>query len=261
MHASAHLVATADAAGRTSLSRVRAQAPLLPRRTGTCRDGAALVHLVGGAAGPLGGDRLALEIDVGPGAALEIRSVAATVALPGPRPGAGSVQTVCVRVAGGATLRWLPEPLIAACGCDHTVLSTVAVEAGGRLLWRDVLACGRYGEEPGDVRVGLSVRYGGRPLLVHELAVGPAATGWAGAAVLGGAQAVGSMLYAGPGGASATGSASGASATGSAAVLPLAGPGVLTCAVGADADEVGRLLPPPVPPDIYVGRYSGLPGP
>jgi urease accessory protein len=79
----ARLVAVADAAGRTRLSLLRGEPPLLPRRTGVRPDGAVVVHLVGGAAGPLGGDHLALDVEVRPGAVLEIRSVAATLALPG----------------------------------------------------------------------------------------------------------------------------------------------------------------------------------
>jgi urease accessory protein len=229
MRATARLVATVDAAGRTVLSTVRAQAPLLPRRTGTAPDGAPVVHLVGGAAGPLGGDRLTLDVEVGPGAALEVRAVAATVALPG---SGRSVSTVTARVAAGGVLRWLPEPLIAAGGCDHVASSTVDVAAGGRLLWREVLVCGRHGEEPGDARLAMTVRHDDRPLLVHELAVGPAAAGWAGAAVLGGARVVGSML--------AVGSmpAVGDAEHGVTAVLRLAGPGVLMLALGADVGEV-----------------------
>jgi urease accessory protein len=228
VRATARLVATAGAAGRTVLSGVRAEPPLVPRRTGTGPDGAAVVHLVGGAAGPLGGDRLSLDIEVGPGAALEVRTVAATMALPG---AGASISTVTARVAAGGVLRWLPEPLIAAGACDHVAAASVDVAADGRLLWRDVLVCGRHGEEPGDVRLGLSVRYGGRPLLAHDLAVGPSAAGWSGAAVLGGARAVGSCLVADP--------CFGAAAAGAqAGVLPLAGPGVLRCALGADAREV-----------------------
>ena len=42
------------------------------------------VYLVGGAAGPIGGDSLELRIDVRAGAALRVRTAAAAVALPGP---------------------------------------------------------------------------------------------------------------------------------------------------------------------------------
>ncbi|GFJ88059.1 hypothetical protein Prum_017010 [Phytohabitans rumicis] len=107
--------------------------------------------------------------------------------------------------AGGArhrgrrgTLRWLPEPLIAARGCDHVSRSTVELEEGARLEWREELVCGRHGEEPGDARLDSTVRHGGRTLLRQELAVGPRAPAWDGPAVLAGARATGSLLLVDP---------------------------------------------------------------
>jgi urease accessory protein len=76
-------------------------------------------------------------------------------------------------------------------------------------------------------------------LLAHEVAVGPSAPGWAGGAVLGGAGAVGSSLLVDP----CLPAAPDPVVLGpTAAVLPLAGPGLLTCAVGIDAIEVHGLL-------------------
>jgi urease accessory protein len=119
--------------------------------------------------------------------------VAATVALPG-RTADWSTLTVTVRLGPGTTLRWLPEPLIAAAGCRHISRAEIDLAPDARLLWRDELICGRHGEPPGDLRQELRVRHAGRPLLAHDLAVGPAAGGWAGPAVLGGARAAGSQL-------------------------------------------------------------------
>ncbi|MEU4426039.1 urease accessory protein UreD [Actinoplanes sp. NPDC024001] len=197
MRARAHIVAEADGRGGTRLAVLHGESPLLLRRTGPVRDTGVTVHLVGGAAGPLRGDELRLDIEVGPGARLEMLSVAASLALPG-RPAPASRLTVTASVAAGGTLRWLPEPLIAASGCDHVAVTRVAVEAGGSLLWRDDLVCGRHGEEPGDVRADTLIRYAGTTLYRHELAVGPRAPGWDGAAVLGGARAIGTLVAAGP---------------------------------------------------------------
>jgi urease accessory protein len=233
VRASAELVA-AVAGDETRLVTVRGEPPLLLRRTGTTGDGAALVHLVGGAAGPLAGDRLALRVDVGPGARLEIRSVAATIALPG-RADDWSRLDLAVSVGAGAELRWLPEPLIAAAGCRHVSRAEIGIADGGRLVWRDEVVCGRHGEQPGDLRTELDVEYGGRPLLVHDLAIGPAAPGWAGAAVLGGARAVGALLTVGGQAANPTRIATG---------MRLAGPGVLAVAVAADPADLRRQLAP-----------------
>ncbi|MBO3741081.1 urease accessory protein UreD [Actinoplanes flavus] len=277
MRASAAVVAETDGRGGTRLAVLRGESPLLPRRTGPRSAGGATVHLVGGAAGPLRGDDLRLDIEVGPGATLEMFSVAASLALPG-RPGPPSRLTITARVAAGATLRWLPEPLIAAAGCDHVAVTRVEVAAGGTLLWRDDLVCGRHGEPSGAVRADTTIRYAGVTLHRHELAVGPGAPGWDGAAVLGGGRAVGTLVAAGPGlpntgmaGLPNTGMAGlpGAGVAGlpdtgvaglpdtgvaglpdtgvagpNAAVMPMAGPGVLATAVGADIREVRAALDP-----------------
>jgi urease accessory protein len=238
------LVARADGAGVTRLTVLRGEPPLLLRRTGTRR-----VHLVGGAAGPLAGDRLALHVDVGAGAEVEIRSVAATIALPG-RTGDWSRLDLTVRIGPGAALRWLPEPLIAAAGCRHVNRAEISVAAGGRLHWRDEVVCGRHGERPGDLRTELDVRYGGRPLLVHDLAIGPGAPGWAGAAVLGGARAVGSLLVI-----DGTGDGAAAPPCADAATMPLAGPGRLTVAVAADPAELRARLTPPAGPHAVASAF------
>jgi urease accessory protein len=175
------------------LTTVHGEPPLLLRRTGTASDGAVVVHLVGGAAGPLAGDRLTLSVEVGAGARVEVRSVAATIALPG-RTDDWSTLMVTARVHEGATLRWLPEPLIAAKGCRHISRAEIELAETAQLMWRDELVCGRHDERPGDLRSELHVRYAGRPLLAHDLAVGPEAKGWAGPAVLGPAKSTSSLL-------------------------------------------------------------------
>jgi urease accessory protein len=238
MRACARIVAEADGRGRTRASVLRSESPLLLRRTGA-RTGAGLtVHLVGGAAGPLRGDDLRLDLEVGPGAWLEIRSVAASLALPGPPGRPASRIAVCATVADGGTLRWLPEPLIAAAYCHHVSTTDVRVAAGGTLVWRDELVCGRHGEDPGDARADITVRHAGATLYRHELAIGPAAPGWSGAAVLGGGRAVGSVLMVG----------SDLPAPGipgeDAAIMALAGPGVVAMAAGRDIRDVRAVLDP-----------------
>ncbi|GIF13242.1 urease accessory protein [Actinoplanes teichomyceticus] len=234
------MVAEADGAGGTRLAVLRGQAPLLLRRTGPPAGDRVAVHLVGGAAGPLRGDELSLRIEVGPGARLSLFSVAAQLALPG-RPAPASRLTVEATVAAGGTLRWLPQPLIAAAGCDHVAVTRVAVAAGGSLLWRDDLVCGRHGEVAGDFVADTLISYAGRALYRHELAVGPRAAGWAGPAVLGGGRAVGTLVAAGP---DLAGFGATPPAGPDAAVMPLAGPGVLATAVGPDIRTVQAALDP-----------------
>ncbi|MGX7674793.1 urease accessory protein UreD [Plantactinospora sp. DSM 117369] len=295
MRALARIVAEADPLRGTRLTVLRGEPPLLPRRTGPVGPAGpgreVQLHLVGGAAGPLGGDRLRIEIEVGPGARLCVRSVAASLALPA-RDGAESRLVVQARVAAGGRLRWLPEPLIGAAGCAHRTTCVVELAEGAALCWREELVCGRHAEPVGDVRLEMTARYGGRTLLRNDLVVGPGAAGWSGPAVLGGARAVGSVLMvdpawtgspppgpagydsavppgpnapdrAGPSGGAAPEPAAGtAGAAGpvrpepavAAAVLPLAGgPAVLVSAVGADARAVRTRL------DRALGWPAGRP--
>jgi urease accessory protein len=239
MRAEARIVAVADGRGGTRLAVLRGESPLLVRRTGPRAPGGEVtVHLVGGAAGPLRGDDLRLEIEVGPAAQLEIRSVAAQLALPG-RPGLPpSRLSVHATVAENASLRWLPEPLIAAAGCDHQTLTHVEVAEGGSLLWREDLVCGRHAEQSGAVRADVTIRYARSTLYRHELTVGPASPAWSSAAILGGGRAIGALILAGPN------LPSPALLPGDAALMPLAGPGLLATAVGKDIRPVRAALDP-----------------
>jgi urease accessory protein len=205
--------------------------PLLPRRTGP-----ATVHLVGGAAGPLRGDDLRLEIEVEAGARLTVRSVAAQLALPGRDDGLPPSRLEIRAVVGpGATLQWLPEPLIAAARCEHRTTIHVEVAEGGRLLWREDLVGGRHGEPAGSLRTSTTVRYAGKTVYRHDLAVGPGAPGWSAAAVLGEARAFGALV-------ALPEAAELPPADGAVAAMPLAGPGVVITALGADIRSVRAAL-------------------
>jgi urease accessory protein len=237
MRAAARVVAEADGRGGTRLVVLRSEAPLLLRRTGAGR-AAAEVHLVGGAAGPLGGDRLCLRIEVGEGASLCVRSAAATIALPS-RDGGYSQLSLSAQVAAGGRLGWFAEPLVASDGCDHRTRTTLEVADGGYLAWREELVCGRHGEPSGDARLRTTLRYAGAAVYDQQLAVGPAAAGWSGAAVLGPARAVGQLLVVDP--------RAGVPTTApipSCAVFPLAPCATLVSATGRDLREVRASLDP-----------------
>ncbi|MFI6762168.1 urease accessory protein UreD [Micromonospora sp. NPDC050417] len=252
MRATARIVAVADGARGTRLAELHGEAPLLIRRTRAAPtdDGEVQVHLVGGAAGPLGGDRLRIELTVGAGALLCVRTVAASLVLPG-AGGRRSRLEVTARVEAGGRLRWLPEPLIGAARCDHLSRSVLEVADGAGLVWRDELVCGRHGEPVGDVRIDTTLRYAGRTLLRNELAVGPRAPGWAGAARLSAARVTGSLLLVdpawagtGPPGPAPLGPYAARMPLGPyAARMPLAGgPAVLLSAAGADLATVRDAL-------------------
>lgn len=184
MHASARIVASLDpATGVTRLPTLRSEVPLVLRQT---PEG---VYLVGGAAGPLGGDLLALDITVGDGATLLLRSAAALLAQPG-RHGGESQQRTTLRVGHDGRLDVRPEPLVSVVGSEHRIDTEIELDGSAELSVLEELVLGRHAEASGRVRSRTRIRRGGSPLLTHELDVGGDATGWASAAVLGGARAI-----------------------------------------------------------------------
>jgi len=154
----------------TGIERLRTEPPLALRPT---PDG---VYLVGAAGGPVGGDDLALDVAVGAGAALALRGMAATVALPG-RPPAPSRWRLSASVAAGGRLDGRLPPTVLAAGADHRVTVTASLARGAFLRWREIVVRGRYGEPAGTGTAVLRVTVAGRPLVHHALSLHPASVG------------------------------------------------------------------------------------
>jgi urease accessory protein len=190
---------------------------------------------VGAAAGPLGGDDLELEIDVGPGAALVLRSAAASLLLPGPH-GDRSRLRIRARVASGGRLDYGPQPAVAAAGCDHHAAAAVELQPGAALRWREAIVLGRHGEPAGQCVSRLDVTVAAAALYRGELAVGRPDTDRS-SAVLGGAGAVGSVLLVDAARAQPL-----PEAGEGLAVLPLDGPGTAISAVAPDAARLESRL-------------------
>lgn len=246
MRAHATLTAEADGRGGTRIGVLRSDWPLmlrgtLPRPTDpaarwAARDAVpARVHLAAGGAAPVGGDRLRLDVSVGPGSALVLEEVSPTLLLPGPH-GDESGLDVHVHVGPGGTLVWLPGPVIAARGCRHRTDVRISLDADARLLLREETLFGRHGEHPGELRQRLRVEVDGRPVHDQELAVG--APGWDGPAVTAGHRAVGSLLVVEPGHAPVPADAYGPDA----AAMPLPGPGTLVSALAPDTSTLRKRL-------------------
>lgn len=173
MESRAELVVHVDGRGRSRPTTMFGQAPLLLRVTDQADD-ALTVHLVGGAAGPLGGDRLSTRVDVGAAAHLRVRSVAASLAQPGSLPGAASEARVAVDVASNGMLDWHPQPLVSVAGSNHVQHTTVDLaDETSSLWWVDEVVLGRHGEPGGRLTVHQRFTVAGRPILHHTLRFGP----------------------------------------------------------------------------------------
>ncbi|HEY0935549.1 MAG TPA: urease accessory protein UreD [Trebonia sp.] len=235
--AAAAVEAVAGPGGVTRFPVLASQVPLVLRRTPSA------VYLVGGAAGPIGGDRLELRITVGAGAFLRLRTAAASIALPG-LDGLESELRVIISVGAGGRLEYLPEPVVVADGARHATHLSVSLAAGAALLLRDELLLGRYGEDGGTARSVLRADYDGHPLLRHAVQVSGSDPVSRGPAVLAGHRAVGMLLRVGSTDAgSAPGTARRAAEQLAVAALPLAGgAGELTVALADDAVTLRRRL-------------------
>lgn len=146
------------------------------------------LHLVGSAAGPVGGDELALDVKVIDGS-LTVRSVAAQLVYPGPQ---GVPSTMTVRADVNGSLRWLPCPTVLVDRADHRVTTTITLVAGASVMWCDIVVLGRHGEASGSVHQRLRVDRGGRPLLRTDVHLGPGHE-----VETGGARVVGTALVVG----------------------------------------------------------------
>lgn len=158
MRARAHLVVERDAGGRSVVREMRSMAPLrLVARRGS---EVALVHLVSAVTAPLGGDDLELRVVVGAGASLELRGVAATLALPGQHAG-GSRALVDVELGDGASLAYVPEPTVVTARACHEAVFRARMGEGARLRAREVVVLGRTNERSGSLTTTLDVRRNG----------------------------------------------------------------------------------------------------
>ena len=132
--------------------------------------GRPVVHLVGSAASPLGGDDLTLTVRAGPHARLTLTGIAAAVALPGPH-GAPSRTTVHMELAEGAEVDYLPEPTVITRRARHESVLVVSLAAGAHLRTRETVVLGRDGEQPGELTTTTHITRDGHPVLRQQLLV------------------------------------------------------------------------------------------
>lgn len=237
----ARITAAPDGRGGTALPLLAGDGPLAVRRT-TCDDpAAAQVTLVGAMAAPLGGDRLRIEVRVLAGAHLRVTSAAATVSLPGRLP-APAHYDLDLRVDEGASLTWLPEPVIAAAGSELRMTARITLAATARIHYREEQILGRADEPPGRLTSRLTLRQDARLLLDQQTDLGPGAPDWDGPAVLAGHRAVGQLLLSDP----PTGPLIGPPAESALLALP-GGTAVLLTAAAPDGLRLRRALTHPLP--------------
>lgn len=132
----------------------------------TARD---TVHLVSSVATPLGGDSIHIRLVVEAGARLVLRTVAATLALPGAAT-PESHATWTLEVAGELDLD--PQPTIVAATSRHFAATQLSLTDGGELRFVERVQIGRTGEHQGFWSGSLNADVDGRTLLRHRVELG-----------------------------------------------------------------------------------------
>ncbi len=170
----------------TVLRRVRYALPLQVLAPVALDDPAAVVSVLNPTGGLVGGDRLTLEADVGPGAHALLTTPSATRVYRA--PGDATVQTVALRLGRGAVVEWVPDHTIPFAGSAFRQAIDCELDDGATLILLDAFAAGRIarGEAWAFRRLesALTVR-DGRGLVFHDrFVLGPGE----GAAGLGGAE-------------------------------------------------------------------------
>ncbi len=133
------------------------------------------VHLVGTAQTPFGGDEIDIRIEVEAGAVLQVRTVAATIALPSLAE-LESTSRWHLQVGDGARLLVDPEPMIVAGGAHHHTTTHVDAATDSTVVVYEHAQLGRSREKPQDALrarwdAGIHVDIGGIGVLRHRVSL------------------------------------------------------------------------------------------
>ena len=155
---------------RTVLADLASRSPLQVSRVLDRPDGWADVYLLNPSGGLLGGDDLAIEVRVDPGARVRLRTPGATKVYRS--TGVPTRQRVLISVAAGSALIYLPEPLIPFAGAWLQQAMEVDTDPNATACLGEVVGPGRWrrGERFAYRRLAfdLEVRVGGyRQILDH----------------------------------------------------------------------------------------------
>ncbi len=128
---------------RTQLHLLEQRQPLKVVRAFHLQGGTALVHMHNLSGGVLAGDRLSIELDIGPGARAQVTSTGATRLYRSRGEASHAELATHVRAREGAVLEYLPDPLIPFAGSRYRQRAIVNLEHDAGLFWWDTVAPGR----------------------------------------------------------------------------------------------------------------------
>ncbi len=125
----------------TVLRRVRYTLPLQVLAPVALDDPACVVSVLNPTGGLVGGDRLTIEADVGPGAHALLTTPSASRVYRAPAEAA--VQTVALRLGRAAVVEWVPDHTIPFAGSAFRQAIDCELDDGAALLLLDAFAAGR----------------------------------------------------------------------------------------------------------------------
>ena len=176
VHASLALNFEYDATRGTTVLRASSQEPPLKVvRAFSLADGSALVHLHNVSGGLLGGDQLAMSLQIGARAHVQVTTTGATRIYRSRAGAPPATQRIDVSVEQSACLEYLPDPIIPFAGSRFTQNTKINLDADTGLFWWEVLAPGR--EARGElftydaVEMKTSIAALGRPIAIERVRV------------------------------------------------------------------------------------------
>lgn len=215
---------------RRHVGPLRVQKALHPEGPDVCQ--AIIVHPPGGI---VGGDSLAIRIDAGEDAHVQLTTPGAAKWYRSAGPVAHAA--TALRLAAGALVEWLPQEAILFDGARASIALRIDVAPGARFIGWDMTCLGRTaaGEryDSGTLRQSLELHRDGALLFCERTAIDGGSRALQSGALLGGAPVFGTMIVAG---------------------VPLPDPLLMACrAVVAPTGQgaVTRL------PEVFVARYHG----
>jgi urease accessory protein len=163
--------------GATVLAGCRFTLPLQVLAPVALDDAAAVVSILNPTGGLVGGDRLDIDVRLGPGAHACLTTPSATKVYR--TAGEVAVQEARLRVEAGAILEWVPDHTIPFAGSAFRQSIGVTLGAGARLILVDAFAAGRVAREERwrfhRLESALDVRDAGGWLLLDRFALGAGA--------------------------------------------------------------------------------------
>ena len=162
---------------RTVMHVTAQQAPLRVIRAFPLPDSGVLVHLHNLSGGILGGDDLAVTLDVRAGARAQVTTTSAT-RIYRPRPDAVPArQQTTITVAAGGMLEYLPDTLIPFAGARYQQETHITLADDAGFMGWEVLAPGREARDEcfafDTLRLRLDICAGTQPLLLERVALEP----------------------------------------------------------------------------------------